>query len=190
MTDITAGIDPIRTSRFEIGPPNARLTRRNEFATLTFGLSERLHCRHLPSALSATSQFYGRFAKHTRQFTPFVTLPGKGEVMPNIGKWILSNAIAFAFFGVNTFPAVAQVPVDVVAKTGDQAPGTPIETTFTGLGLPKINNAGEVIFNSNLTGTGVTSANNYGIWAGLPGAAQLLVRAGDPAPGTAPGVTF
>jgi hypothetical protein len=46
------------------------------------------------------------------------------------------------------------------------------------------------VFLAGLTGTGVTSANDFGVWVGAPGDVQLLARNGDPAPGTAPGVHF
>jgi len=70
-----------------------------------------------------------------------------------------------------------------VTKAGDGAPGT--SANFQGFNLPIINNSGETVFAAAVTGAGVDSSNNAGIWIGGPGAAPALVaREGDPAPGT------
>jgi hypothetical protein len=76
--------------------------------------------------------------------------------------------------------------LSLVARAGNAAPGTPAGVVFSG-GMQNwlmLNDAGQVVFRANLTGTGVTTANDAGIWAGAPGALQLVAREGDAAPGT------
>ena len=72
-----------------------------------------------------------------------------------------------------------------VAVRGDVAPGTGGATFRTYLpGPPLINDTGDVLVGRVIEGTGVTSANESGLWFGQPGAMQLALRGGDPAPGT------
>jgi len=47
-----------------------------------------------------------------------------------------------------------------------------------------LNDAGQIAFRAALAGTAVDSSNDYGMWAGAPGALQLIAREGNPAPGT------
>ncbi len=77
--------------------------------------------------------------------------------------------------------------LSLVARAGNAAPGTPAGVVFSG-GMQNwlmLNDAGQVVFRANLTGPDVTTANDAGIWAGAPGALQLVAREGDTAPGTA-----
>jgi hypothetical protein len=53
-----------------------------------------------------------------------------------------------------------------------------------------INRRGAVAFPAFLEGTGVDQTNNAGIWAGTADDLSLVMRAGDPAPGTGQGVDF
>ncbi len=80
--------------------------------------------------------------------------------------------------------------VNYVARLGDQAPGTPPGVVFAAIvGAPSLGNTGVVAFAATLAGPGVTQNNYTGLWAGAPGALDLLARAGDPVPGL-PGVTY
>lgn len=85
--------------------------------------------------------------------------------------------------------ATAQpLPSAVVAYTGQTAPGTGGATYFL-LYQPSITRAGDVAFRAELTGAGVTAANNKGHWLqSAGGPVQLFLRAGDPAP--PPGTTW
>ncbi|HEY4309876.1 MAG TPA: PEP-CTERM sorting domain-containing protein [Pirellulales bacterium] len=95
--------------------------------------------------------------------------------------------------------------LSLVAKFGDQAPGTPSSVTFADptngdigtnngplytFSRPEISSDNQVAIAGLLTGTGVTSANNTGIWAGAVGNLQLVARAGDVAPGVGSGKIF
>ncbi|MBI5764808.1 MAG: hypothetical protein HZA51_14930 [Planctomycetes bacterium] len=74
----------------------------------------------------------------------------------------------------------------LVARAGNAAPGTPAGVVFSG-GMQNwlmLNDLGHIVFRANLVGPGITTANDAGIWAGAPGALQLVAREGDVAPGT------
>ncbi len=78
----------------------------------------------------------------------------------------------------------------LVARKGSQAPGTPAGVDFNNLGVNVLNDAGQVAFRGTLTGVGVNSTNNEGIWAGDAGNLTLVARAGDQAPDRPAGVNF
>ena len=68
----------------------------------------------------------------------------------------------------------------LVARTGDQAPGTPVGAMFNRLGVPVFNSVGQTAFEGFLTGGGVYSWNSQGIWAeDQAGLLRLIARAGD-----------
>jgi hypothetical protein len=81
-----------------------------------------------------------------------------------------------------------------VARTGEQAPGTPAGTTFTFnnlylvLDAPVLNNSGQTTFRSFLSGSGVTNANLQGRWSERSGSLELVVRQGSSLPGLPAGV--
>ncbi len=74
----------------------------------------------------------------------------------------------------------------LVAREGEQSPGTPAGVTFgvNGVSPPflslALNDAGQIAFMARLTGVGVGETNNIGIWAtDQAGVLQLIVRLGD-----------
>jgi hypothetical protein len=81
-----------------------------------------------------------------------------------------------------------------VARSGEQAPGTPDGVTFTFNQLyqvldgPVLNNAGQTTFRSFLSGPGVTNANLMGRWSEGSGSLALVVRQGSSMPGLPAGV--
>ncbi len=73
----------------------------------------------------------------------------------------------------------------VLARGGDPAPGTGPGVNFQyPFGQIAINATGQCAFVSTLTGTGVINGNESGLWTGRPGQLTLVMRGGDPAPGT------
>jgi hypothetical protein len=80
--------------------------------------------------------------------------------------------------------------VQLLAREGQSAPGTPIGLTFLSFDDPGLSNGGHAAFRAVLTGDGITGSNDTGLWYGQPGSVQLLVREGDAAPGIGPGATF
>lgn len=82
-------------------------------------------------------------------------------------------------------------------RTGDPAPGAGAGVQFARQSDPSspnnvsLNNAGAVAFCAELTGPGVTEANDTGCWLSEPdGALRLAVREGDSVAGAAPGTTL
>ena len=82
--------------------------------------------------------------------------------------------------------------LQLVAQLGDQAPGAEPGVSFGNfLFLSSINNNGEIAFQGFLTGPGVNGLTNDGIWSDRSGSGiQLVVRGGEQAPETNPGVSF
>ncbi len=84
--------------------------------------------------------------------------------------------------------------LEIVARTGDHAPGTPTDVEFSSFGVydeffllpPSINSEGQVAFIASIRGPGVGYdseyglLDDYGIWAqDRSGKLQLIVRIGD-----------
>jgi cysteine-rich repeat protein len=80
----------------------------------------------------------------------------------------------------------------LVARKGDQAPGTPAGVVFDlFLSLPIVSADGRAAFLARLRGPGVEETNREGIWRGTtPGDLQLVAREGEPAPDTEAGTVF
>jgi hypothetical protein len=55
---------------------------------------------------------------------------------------------------------------------------------------PEVNAAGQVAFVSRLQGAGVSSVNDFGLFAGSPGLPSLIAREGQPAPGSSDNASF
>lgn len=89
-------------------------------------------------------------------------------------------------FGLWLAPNSGATPI-LIMHTGQQAPGTPPGVVFTNFfeGLPPFGNVfmngrDEIVFLSMLTGPGVGSTNNVGIWQAEPdGTVNLVARSGD-----------
>jgi len=72
----------------------------------------------------------------------------------------------------------------LAVRKGDAAPGTDgVFANFATAGC-MINAAGRLSITASLSGGTTTSANDSGIWTGLPGALTLVVREGQVMPGT------
>jgi hypothetical protein len=70
--------------------------------------------------------------------------------------------------------------IEIVAREGSPAPGTPAGVNFGTIDpIAVINAPGQVAFTGTLTGMGVVPANDRGLWAGLPGEVSLVAREGD-----------
>jgi len=84
----------------------------------------------------------------------------------------------------------------IVAREGDQAPGTAPGEVFGGttilngmqpFGQPTVGERGEIAFRASLLGPTVTASNDEGLWWGLPGPPLLVAREQAPI-SNAPGV--
>jgi hypothetical protein len=87
--------------------------------------------------------------------------------------------------------------LQLLAQEGQPAPGTEADTVFDGFACAAdtfespIAPNGKLGFCATLRGPSISGTSNYlGIWDGTPGNLQLLVRDGDPAPGTETGTIF
>ena len=78
----------------------------------------------------------------------------------------------------------------LIAREGNAAPGTTAGVNYLTLGVPTLNDTGQIAFTTRLTGTGVTGANDAALYAGTLVSPQLVARSGDAAPGTGAGVNY
>ena len=69
--------------------------------------------------------------------------------------------------------------LDLVARQGDAAVGTDPGVTYESFGTPVVNRFGRTSFLAGLTGTGVDSSNDIGIWTEVTGGLVKSVREGD-----------
>jgi hypothetical protein len=82
--------------------------------------------------------------------------------------------------------------LELVARKGNHAPGTPDGVNFSDLSFPgfTLNNRGQTAFPGILTGSGVDETNNTGIWSEGSGSLALVAREGSQAPGMPDGAVF
>lgn len=84
---------------------------------------------------------------------------------------------------VTGLPSHAHVGFRTVIVTGDAAPGSG-GATFDNIGIPTINNLGQVAFEGRIYGEGVTTGlDNAGVWSEVSGQLTLVVGEGDTASG-------
>ncbi len=95
--------------------------------------------------------------------------------------------------GLNDFALYAgtYASPQLIAREGNAAPGTPAGVNYSVLSNQvDINDAGAVVYTSNLIGSGVSGANDSAIFAGSIASPQLVARTGGAAPGTPAGVSY
>ena len=81
--------------------------------------------------------------------------------------------------------------LELVVRSGSQAAGLPNGVNYNLFpGFPVLSDFGQIAFRESLTGSGVNSTNNLGIWSDGAGELALVARSGSQAPGTAGGVNF
>jgi hypothetical protein len=134
--------------------------------------------------------------------------PGTSDAVNFSGNFAFDKGIALNKFGQTAFKAsLTGSGVDstnnsgiwsegsgnlaLVARTDSQAPGMPSGANFSFLSTyPALNGAGQTAFRGFVSGGGVDSTNNQGIWSETSGSLALAVRSGDHAPGTPDDVNF
>ncbi|GJM19766.1 MAG: hypothetical protein DHS20C14_19790 [Phycisphaeraceae bacterium] len=78
-----------------------------------------------------------------------------------------------------------------IALEGDQVPGLPGGLVFAEFNSPRLNELGCIVFRARVAGPGVDESNEWGVWSVQPnGAAAILVRSSDAAPGFPAGAWF
>ena len=102
--------------------------------------------------------------------------------------WLVVACAYVASCRESTIAAQLELSYRSVIVTGDAAPGTADGAYFEYLGMPVINRLGQVAFAGHLAGTTVDHTNQTGIWSEGTGLLSMVVREGELAPGTGPGV--
>lgn len=133
-----------------------------------------------------------------------------GDAAPGVGDGVsfialdapvLNNQGEVAFTGFLTGPDITSSnrsaifsntggDLSLAVREGDAAPGTEDGTSFDSLGDAELNDQGEIAFQAELRGDGVTNLNNSAIFSDAGGTLSLVARTGDAAPGTEDGVLF
>ena len=81
--------------------------------------------------------------------------------------------------------------LSLVARAGDQAPGTSAGQEFSTLfAIAGFNNQGQTAFTNLLNGSGVDASNIHGLWSEGSGSLGLVARSGAQAPGAPAGQVF
>jgi hypothetical protein len=92
---------------------------------------------------------------------------------------------------IASHPAIAVAAlVRTVALSGQQAPGSADGVIYQTFDLPALNVAGRTAFGAVLSGSGVNSDNERGMWSEGAGPLVLVAREGSQAPGAPNGVNF
>ena len=69
--------------------------------------------------------------------------------------------------------------LELAVRSGTQAPGTPSGIDFYSFEAIGLNDQGTLAFGGTLTGVGVDSTNDQGIWLNVDGVLKLIAREGD-----------
>ena len=73
---------------------------------------------------------------------------------------------------------IIELKLDPVALTGQLAPVLGNNVKFSSFEYVSLADNGQIAFTAKVSGPGVTSTNNLGLWAGLPDSVNLLARTG------------
>ena len=105
-------------------------------------------------------------------FAPFITAPASTNAN-NLGRWSEGSG-----------------GLELVARTGSQTPGLPAGVNYGIMAPAGLNDAGQIMFAVALSGSGVNSSNNQGVWSDVSGSLALVARTGSHVPGLPIGVTI
>jgi hypothetical protein len=115
-------------------------------------------------------------------------------VLNNRGQLAFKSMLQGAVASFNNEALWAGNPGDLqlVARKGSRAQGLPSQVNYDGFVTdpPGYNDSNQVAFVAPLTGLGVGTFNNQGIWAGEPAALTLVARKGNTAPGLPTGINY
>ncbi len=186
----------------------------SNFGSVFFGDSADTVFFTLLSGAGVTSTDYrGIWSEGSGSLAPAARMgdpsPGTsaGVVFDHFSNPVINAAGQSAFRGTLSGPSVdfsndlgfwseSTGTLGLVAREGDQAPGAGAGVVFSSFAnnssnnVPAINNAGQLTIIGDVSGPGVSTSNDRGLWTGSPGALELLAREGQAAPGTAAGVVF
>lgn len=124
-----------------------------------------------------------------RAGSPAPGVPGASFAAFDVGP-LINDAGEVAFSGYTVNPVrncIWSGPVTSPLLIASDDPASPAPggggARFTDLGAPFLSDVGRVAFTSELTGAGVNTLNNTGIWSNSTGVLRMLAREGSPAPG-------
>jgi hypothetical protein len=86
------------------------------------------------------------------------------------------TALAVSMFLTEPSVGLAQMPVHVIARDGDPAPGAQSGVIFKGFSSVVINNLGATAFVGGLEGPGITADGDTGLWVGTANSLGLAAR--------------
>lgn len=110
----------------------------------------------------------------TGTFSTFI-----GEGVNNNGIAVIRATTSNALEGLWMYDSF---PAKPIAVKGDIAPGTSTGVKFSKFTRYFITDTNNIFFTATLTGPGVTTANDQGVWLKKGNAIELLLREGDGAP--------
>jgi len=140
---------------------------------------------------------HGIWSERNSSLTLFVLegsrASGTSADFSNFGNVVLNNSGEIAVLGSLAGPGVDSSndqgiwlgdsdSLNLVTREGRRAPGT--TARFASFLSPVLNDKGQAAFRGDLTGSGVSSTNNRGIWSEAGGSLALIAREGSSAPGT------
>jgi hypothetical protein len=149
----------------------------------TLGSEPRLHVSfafHCPAA-NRTLNWAGAFFADMASIShwPFSLIPMKTKLCSlliiGVGAWFSAGG--------------AEVSFKPVALRDQSAPGLSNNVHFSSFNDFSLADDGWIAFTANVSGPGMASTNNLGLWGGLPGGQKLIVRTGDPAPSQGQGIS-
>jgi hypothetical protein len=118
----------------------------------------------------------------------------RGAVINGAGKTAFYGTVAGSGVSTSNDSGVwseGSGSLALLVRKGSQAAGTPSGVNYNVLlDLPLLNTSGKAAVSATLTGSGVTGANDLGLWSGVSDNVSLVAREGNSAPGTPNGVTF
>ena len=83
--------------------------------------------------------------------------------------------------GTLTVTVAEPLPLEQIARNGQQAPGLPAGVNFNYFGDLSLNENGSVVLYGRVSGPGITAANDAGLWILDGSGLNLMLRESDPA---------
>lgn len=120
--------------------------------------------------------------------------PGIGSLFTSVTRPAFNNAGHTAFVGNGGIWLDTLGHLNRVVLSDGEVPGTESGVMFNGFGItsspPLLNDRDQVAFFAGLSGTGVDTTNDNGIWSTGSGSLTLIAREGEAPPGIEAGNVF
>ena len=126
----------------------------------------------------------GRDIVEFRSGVPYAGLPDGGEFSRVSASFINEEGQIALWGSILGGPRIlalgAKGVLNVIAKTGEAAPGLPVGVTLGSLEFNSLADNGWLAFSALLLGDGVRPGNDRAVWIGSPGGKSLIAREGHP----------